>query len=121
MMKEGGALWWAATLKSPEEMQNTKSLKVSMTSIVHCACNNLKLQVFRMKGLSYEGVVDITKETKETGQALKAHLTGGSETGVDVSFFHFIFWFCFFTISFSGPLAEKIHWGEASSRWRALA
>lgn len=66
MMKEGGALWWAATLKSPEEMQNTKSLKV-----------------IRMKGLSYEGVVDITKETKETGQALKAHLTGGSETGVD--------------------------------------
>ena len=119
MMKEGGALWWAATLKSPEEMQNTKSLKVSMTSIVHCACNNLKLQVFRMKGLSYEGVVDITKETKETGQALKAHLTGGSETGVDVSFVQFMFCFC--TISLSGPLAEKIYWGEASSRWRALA
>ena len=29
MMKEGGALWWASTLKSPEEMQNTKSLKVA--------------------------------------------------------------------------------------------
>ena len=72
-----------------------------------------------MKGLSYEGLVDITKETKETGQALKAHLTGGSETGVDVSFFHFILCFC--TISFSGPLAEKIHWGEASSRWWAFA
>jgi len=66
MMKEGGALWWASTLKSPEEMQNTKSLKV-----------------IRMKGLSYEGVVDITRETKETGQALKAHLTGGVETGTD--------------------------------------
>ena len=38
-----------------------------------------------MKGLSYEGVVDITRETKETGQALKAHLTGGFETGADVS------------------------------------
>ena len=38
-----------------------------------------------MKGLSYEGVVDITRETKETGQALKAHLTGGVETGTDVS------------------------------------
>ena len=119
MMKEGGALWWAATLKSPEEMQNTKSLKVSLSHIAHCPCSNLKLQVFRMKGLSYEGLVDITKETKETGQALKAHLTGGSETGVDVSFFHSMFCFC--TISFSGPLAEKIHWGEASSRWWAFA
>ena len=88
MMKEGGALWWAATLKSPEEMQNTKSLKVSLSHMAHCPCGSLKLQVFRMKGLSYEGLVDITKETKETGQALKAHLTGGSETGVDVSFFH---------------------------------
>ena len=38
-----------------------------------------------MKGLSYEGVVDITRETKETGQALKTHLTGGFETGADVS------------------------------------
>jgi len=66
MLNAGGALWWAATLKSPEEMQNTKSLKV-----------------IRMKGLSYEGVVDITRETKETGQALKAHLTGGFETGAD--------------------------------------
>ena len=91
MMKEGGALWWAATLKSPEEMQNTKSLKVSLSPIAHCPCNNLKLQVIRMKGLSYEGVVDITKETKETGQALKAHLTGGSETGVDVRFLQFVF------------------------------
>ena len=72
-----------------------------------------------MKGLSYEGLVDITKETKETGQALKAHLTGGSETGVDVSFAQIIFCFC--KISFSGPLAEKIHWGEASSRWWAFA
>jgi len=66
MLKQGGALWWASTLKSPEEMQNTKSLKV-----------------IRMKGLSYEGVVDITRETKETGQALKSHLTGGFETGAD--------------------------------------
>ena len=38
-----------------------------------------------MKGLSYEGMVDITRETKETGQALKAHITGGFETGADVS------------------------------------
>ena len=38
-----------------------------------------------MKGLSYEGVVDITRETKETGQALKTHMTGGIETGADVS------------------------------------
>jgi len=66
MLKAGGALWWASTLKSPEQMQNTKSLKV-----------------IRMKGLSYEGVVDITRETKETGQALKTHMTGGIETGAD--------------------------------------
>jgi len=66
MLNAGGALWWASTLKSPEEMQNTKSL-----------------QVIRMKGLSYEGMVDITRETKETGQALKAHITGGFETGAD--------------------------------------
>ena len=38
MLNAGGALWWAATLKSPEEMQNTKSLKVT-TSLCR-GCNN---------------------------------------------------------------------------------
>ena len=38
MLNAGGALWWAATLKSPEEMQNTKSLKVT-TSFCR-GCNN---------------------------------------------------------------------------------
>ena len=108
MLNAGGALWWAATLKSPEEMQNTKSLKVT-TSL--CDCNNEMLQVIRLKGLSYDGVVDITRETKETGQALKAHLTGGVETGADVSDGG-IGWFLYHVLS--GPLLEEVHWGEAS-------
>ena len=67
-----------------------------------------------MKGLSYEGVVDITRETKETGQALKAHLTGGFETGADVST-DVMDWFL--QHAWSGPLLEEVHWGKASE-WR---
>ena len=93
MLKQGGALWWASTLKSPEEMQNTKSLNVATQPDSLWSCKSMKcIQVIRMKGLSYEGVVDITRETKETGQALKTHLTGGFETGADVSSANVVSW-----------------------------
>ena len=70
-----------------------------------------------MKGLSYEGVVDITRETKETGQALKAHLTGGVETGTDVSADRISWSFMSFGL---GSLPEEVYWCEACEGWRAF-
>jgi len=65
-LDKGGALWWVSTLKSPDELQNTKSTTV-----------------FRFKGGSYRGSEDIALKAKEVGQEIKADITGGSETGCD--------------------------------------
>ena len=54
MMKEGGALWWAATLKSPEEMQNTKSLKVSLSHIAHCPLGCFINDTLQKKKMQYQ-------------------------------------------------------------------
>jgi len=51
-ISRGGALYWIQALKTPDEMLNTK-----------------KTQVVKFKGLSYEGIEDVTVQAKEIGQA----------------------------------------------------
>jgi hypothetical protein len=64
-IKEGSAMWWVTTLKSPEQMQNTEGIKV-----------------FRFKGLSYRGSEDLTLATKEAGQTATANMLGGKDVGL---------------------------------------
>lgn len=63
-IERGGALWWTTTLKSTDQLQDAKEIKV-----------------FRFRGASYEGSEDIALKAKEVGQAMRAQITGGSETG----------------------------------------
>lgn len=58
-LERGGALWWATTLKTPEDQQDTK-----------------KIKVFKMRGFSFGGSEDMTTAVKEVGQAIKESETG---------------------------------------------
>jgi len=48
---KGGAMWWINALKTPEEMQDLKQVKV-----------------VKLSGLSYQGTEDVTVKAKEIGQ-----------------------------------------------------
>jgi len=63
--REGSALWWVSTLKTPEQLQNTQGITV-----------------YRQKGFSLEKE-DITLQSKEMGQRIKESMTGGSQTGTE--------------------------------------
>jgi len=58
----GGALYWAQALKSPEQMQDMKRVRVA-----------------KFSGISYKGTEDVTTNLKEIGQEKERQLTSVSD------------------------------------------